>query len=414
MRVSKQTPPWLWDEIVQTIQAGIGHPMLLNDDVWVPNFVRLGYPVESARDYYNMGCVEMMIMGQTAEWRGAGNVDLPGMLELVFRNGARNMAGETGARTGRIDSLGTFDRFLDAFVEQIRHRVRQNYERAARREKYIQDRAYDPFASILMHDCLERGLDMYQGGSRFPPIRPMVAKGIATVADSLVAVKKLVYDQQRFTLAQLWEILQADFEGYENLRLEIDQRFPAFGNDDDEVDEIARRVFAAYADAVHALNRGSMPGTFVTGMFSYTGHIAAGERTMATPNGRRAGETVSNGIDPTQGKDRKGPTAAMRSVAKIDHSRITGACAYNLKITPAVVRRREGRAALKFLLQTYIRLGGSQIQVNFVDQGTLRDAQRHPERHRNLIVRVAGYSEYFNNLDRRLQDEIIMRTAHGV
>ena len=414
VRVSKDTPEWLWDEIVETVKAGVGHPMLLNDDTWVSNFERLGYPPEAARDYYNMGCVEMMIQGQTGEWRGCGPMNLPGVLELAFRNGEANMAGETGAKTGEIDSFRTFKEFLAACFAQIQHRVRLNRDNARQQDEQRRGKCYDPFTSAFIDDCVERGLDMYQGGTRFATIRPMVGIGLATVADSLVAIKRLVFDERRYTLSELWEILKSDFGGHESLRVELDRRMPCFGNDDAEVDGIARQVFAAYTDAVHACNDGSIPGTFVTGMFSYTGHISTGEITMATANGRCRGETVSNGIAPGQGRDVNGPTRAINSVAKVDHSRITGACAYNLKLSPALVRGEAGSRNLRAMLETYIDQGGCQIQVNFTDQETLRDAQEHPEQHRNLIVRVAGYSEYFNNLDRRLQNEIISRTAHGV
>ena len=414
VRVCSQTPDWLWDEIVATIKRGDGHPMLLNDDTWVPNFERLGVPTQSARDYYNMGCVEMMIMGQTAEWRGAGQMDLPGLLELVFRSGEANMAGDTGAQTGALDSFETFDQFLAAYIEQIMYCVRQSRVRTAEHDASRRGQACDPFGSALIDDCLGRGLDMYQGGARLGPIRPMTGRGLATAADSLAAVKKLVFDEKRLTLQELWQILQSNFAGHEDLRVELDRALPCFGNDVEEVDGLAREIFAAYADALHGCNDGSLPGFFVTGMFSYTGHISLGELTEATPNGRPRGETVSNGIGPTQGKDVHGPTATINSVVSVDHSHVTGACAFNLKLTPALVRGEVGSANLKGLLKTYVAQHGCQIQVNFVDQDTLRAAQEHPERHRSLIVRVAGYSEYFNNLDRRLQDEIIQRTAHGV
>jgi formate C-acetyltransferase len=185
-----------------------------------------------------------------------------------------------------------------------------------------------------------------------------------------------------------------------------------YGTDDPEADEVARRVLAAYADAVHACNDGDLTAPFATTMFSYTQHIDMGETTGATPNGRRRGEPISNGIDPTQGRDARGPTALVNSVTAVDHSKITAACAFNMKLSPSLVRGEEGSAALEGLLRTYVRKGGAQVQVNFVDQETLLDAMERPERHRSLIVRVAGYSEYFSNLDRRLQEEVVARTAH--
>ena len=414
IRVGRQTPERLWDEIVETLKRGVGHPMLLNDDTWVPNYERDGYPPEAARDYYNMGCVEMMIMGQSGHWMGAGSVPMASILELVFRNGGETMGGDTGIETGSLDSFETFDHFLDAYTAQIEHRVAQARESARRQDEHVRGRLYDPFASAFIDGCLERGRDMYQGGARLAPIRPVGATGVGTAADSLAVIKRLVFDEKRLTLAELRSILDADWAGHEELRVECERSMPCFGNGDPEADAIAQRIFAAYTDAVHRLNDGSAPGVFVTNMFSYTGHIHAGEFTAATANGRRRGESISNGIGPTQGKDTEGPTRLINSVTGLDHRRITGACAFNLKLNATVVKGPEGTEALKGLLKTYVERGGCQIQVNFVDPETLCDAQAHPERHRGLVVRVAGYSEYFNNLDRRLQDEVIRRTAHGV
>ncbi len=414
VRVSRATPAWVWDEIVETMKAGIGHPMVLNDEVWVPNFVRLGYPAEAARDYYNMGCVEMMLMGRMGLWAGCGHVPMADLPERVFRHGAADPRDETGAEAGPLESLASFDEFLGAFIAQVGHCVRRGRENAERGDEHRRGAWYDPFASALIDDCLERGRDLYQGGARHAPPRPIGSQGLGTAADALAAVKRLVYDERRLTLGELWGILQADWEGHEALRVECDRRMPCFGNGDPEADAIARRIFAAYANAVHALNDGSMDGPFTTTMFSYTGHIHGGESIMATANGRRAGEPISNGIGPSQGHDVEGPTQLIHSVTALDHAHMTGACAFNLKLNATLVRGEEGSDALKGLLKTYVGKGGCQIQVNFVDPETLRDAQAHPERHRGLIVRVAGYCEYFNSLDCRLQDEVIRRTAHGV
>jgi formate C-acetyltransferase len=415
VRVSRQTPEWLWDEIAATMQAGGGHPMLLNDGTWIPSFERLGYPPDAARDYYNMGCVEMMVQGRTGLWAGCGSVDLPGLLELVLRNGGANLAGTVGAPTGALEDLTTFEAFLNAYLAQIEHQVAAAGRYAEQEAAARAGRWFDPFASALVDDCVERGLDLYQGGSRFPPILPVSSRGIGTAADSLAAIKRVVYDQQRRTLRALWDLLERDYEGEEALRAELEHSGPCFGNDEAEVDAIAQRIFAAYTDAVHALNQApTAPGTFVTMMFSYTGHISGGEVTAATPNGRRRGEPISNGIDPSQGRDLAGPTALVNSVTSLEHSRLSGACAFNLKLDPGLMRGATGSRNLQALLKTYIERGGCQIQVNLVDHGTLLEAQQHPERHRNLIVRVAGYSEYFTSLDRRLQDEVIRRTAHAL
>ncbi|MCX7015914.1 MAG: pyruvate formate lyase [Candidatus Sumerlaeota bacterium] len=413
VRVSRATPEWLWDEIVETIRSGGGHPMLLNDETWIPSFQRLGLPVEAARDYYNMGCVEMMIQGQTGHWAGAGAIPLAPILEQTFRDAERAGGGDGAAAISPLDSFDTFEQFLDAYIAQIQDAARRNLESVREQERRGDSHRLDPFGSALIDDCLERGLDMYQGGSRFPPIRPVSSSGIATVADSLAAIKKLVFDEKRLRLSELWEILKNDFQGHEALRTEIERRMPCFGNDDPEVDSIAQRVFAAYTDAVHGCNDGSVAGPFVTVMFSYTGHVSQGEGVLATANGRRKGETVSNGIGPSPGKDSRGPTALIHSVTSLGHHRMSGACAFNMRLSPGLVPGKTGGANLKALLKTYIEKGGCQTQLTFVDRETLLEAQEHPDRHRNLIVRVAGYSEYFRNLDRKLQDEIIARTEYG-
>ena len=414
VRVGRDTPQWLWEEIAETIQAGIGHPSLLNDDTWVPNRVRLGYPLEAARDYYHMGCVEIMTQGCMGRWLGVGAVDMPRLVEHVLRNGEPDLTGDRGIQTGALESFETFEQFFDAFAAQVRHRVGVLHDASVRSDEHVRGQHYDPFGSALIGDCLERGRDMFQGGSRYPPIRPISGRGLATGADSLLAVKKLVFEQGRYTLPELWHILQDDYRGHEALRKELATSMPCYGTDDAEADALARRVLAVYADAVHAHNRGDGPGFFATTMFTYTQHVNLGDMTAATPNGRRRGDTISNGVDPTPGRDTRGPTALINSVTAAGHSNITAACAFNLKLSPAHVRGEAGKAVLRGLLKSYVQRGGAQIQVNFVDQQTLVDAMEHPERHRNLIVRVGGYSEYFNNLDRRLQAEIVRRTAHGL
>ncbi|MFW6189112.1 MAG: pyruvate formate lyase family protein [Planctomycetota bacterium] len=413
VRVSRDSPEWLYDRIVETMKEGIGQPAVLNDDTWVPNLHRLGYPIEDAREYYNMGCVEIMIQGKVGKWGGGGAVDFPAVLELVFRNGEANSLGQRGIRTGPPDSLETFEDFMQAYLAQLRHLVGRVRESARAFMEGMRGRDYDPFASALVDDCLQKGKGIFQGGARYEPIHAVGGYGLATAADSLAAVRKFVYREERLTLEELARALEADFEGYEELQARLGREPACYGNDLDEVDDLARRLFDAYADAVHALNESDVPGRFVTSVFSYTHHVYAGELVGATPDGRKAGEAFSDTVAPSQGKDRLGPTAMLNSVTKLDQSKVTGAYALNVKLSPSLVEGEAGSAALKGLLETYLGKGGAQMQVNFVDQETLRDAQEHPEKHRDLIVRVAGYCEYFTSLDRHLQDEIISRTAHG-
>ncbi len=399
LRVGKDTPDWLWDEAVRTIQCGQGHPMLLNDDTWVPNRIRLGYTPEAARDYYNMGCVEIMTQGCMARWVGVGAVEMGRLVEELFDE-------------EDLQRFETFEQLFDAYCARVRARVRELQDRMEGIEERRRGLDYDPYGSALIDDCLDTGRDMYQGGARWPALRALSGRGLATGADSLVAVKKLVYDWQLCSLAELRDVLADDYRGHEALRQMAANRVTYYGNDDPEADGIARRIMDVYREAAEARNA-EPPGFFGTIMFSYTQHIDMGATLGATPNARRRGEPISNGVGPTGGCDRHGPTALIHSVAAIDHANITAACAFNLTVSASHVGGAEGAGVLEGLLRTYIARGGCQVQVNFVDRATLADALAHPERHRNLIVRVGGYSEYFGNLDARLQREVVERTAHG-
>ncbi|MFO8008415.1 MAG: pyruvate formate lyase family protein, partial [Candidatus Brocadiia bacterium] len=213
VRLSRASPDWLLDMVVGAIKRGFGQPMVLNDETWIPNFERLGYPIEDARDYYNMGCVEMMIMGKCPNWAGCGGVDFPACIELVFRNGHANMAGQTGPRTGTLESLQTFEQFMDAYLAQLRHRVGLARANAEQMHESAIGRHFDPSASALIDDCLEKGLDLFQGGSRHEPIRAIGGYGLGTAADSLSAIRKFVYGDGLLTLQEMQEALEADYAG---------------------------------------------------------------------------------------------------------------------------------------------------------------------------------------------------------
>ena len=400
VRVSKSSPEWLYDSIIGTIKAGCGQPMILNDEVFVPNFKKLGYADEIARDYFNMGCVELMIQGKQALWGPGGSVVYTQCLTETLN------AYKKGALTAH-----TFEDFMDYYVGRIENSIKECHEGSLARKKTM-DTWYDPFCSILTQDCVARGKDMHHGGSALPAHWSIYAHGLGTLADSLAAIKKFVYDDKKLTLDRLIEVLDANFAGYEDIHTLLDRGTPNFGNDIDVTDEIANRVFYALTKAIFDLNSLGDEDKYVATFFSYFSHVLAGEVTKATPNGRMAGQSLSDSMAPTQGKDVNGPTKMLNSILKIDPSYITGGYALNLKINPTLTKTQQGAEALKALLKAYLLSMGPQIQVNFVDAEALREAQSHPETHRNLVVRVGGYCEYFVNLDRTLQNEIIERTVH--
>ena len=408
LRVSEAlTPEWVYDEAVATIKMGFGMPMLLNDDVWIKNFMSLGYPAEYAREYYNMGCVEMMIQNRQAQWVGVrgGAVNFTSVLDNILSD----------HYDGKL-ALETFDDLMDEFVGRIRANVKLMGGENAKKSIADQRRhACDPFGSALIYNCLDKGVDMHQGGSELPLQIAVGGQGLGTAADSLSSIKTMVYDRAEISLKELTEAVRGNFAGREVLRLKLSNLAPHYGNDDDAADRIAKTLFDAATAAVHALNDGSVEeGRFINSYFGYTGHVSTGEVTGATPNGRRAGEPLSEGLGPTQGKDTEGPTKLFNSLLKHDYGCLTGALATNCKINPSLFNTKSGAQAFKAMLKAYLKNGGPQVQVNFVRQEDLIDAQQNPQDHRDIVVRIAGFCEYFVNLDYNQQNEIIMRTEHEI
>ena len=395
VRMHRGSPAALWEKVLDTVLVGIGQPQIFNDDAMLPGLARAGFPADDARDYYPMGCVEVMLEGLQPTYRGARGVVFPALLEAVFNNGA----------------MSTFGDFLDAYLAQLRSSISFSIAEAEKRLQDVNEDLFDPFASIFVDDCLEKGRDICQGGARYSACFTINGLGFGTAIDSLAAIESVVYDRKLYTLEQVKAMLEQDFTNDEAAR-KILLGSPAYGNDLEEVDRIARRVYGAYTDAILG-HRSALGAIFLAQMFSYNSHVNRGEITAATPNGRRRGEPLSDGPGPSQGRDTGGPTCLISSIGGNDGSRLIGGCGFNLKISPDFVRGPEGRTILKSLLLAYLEKGGMQIQVNMIDQETLRRAQSEPQLYRNVIVRVAGYCEYFTNLDRKLQDEIIRRTAQG-
>ena len=399
-----KTPDWFYDEIMRTVKAGCGQPMVLNDAVWVPNLTSLGIPEKWARDYYNMGCTEIMIQGKDCNWTTGGLIFFPELLNAMIRKSAAE---------GR--TYESFEEFLGEYLKLIDKQCDEAGESGKNVIHSQRERNCDPFASSLIDGCLENATDYFQGGTDTGDPISVSAQGLGTAADSLSAIRKFVFEENRYTLAELGQMLHEDFAGHELDRLRLANGAPKFGNDDDYVDEIAKRLFDSYAAGVRRQNEDRLPKTrYVDNVFSYNMHITLGESLGATANGRSAGEAISDCVGPTQGADTEGSTALLNSVLKLSHKDVTGAHALNFKISPSFVKDREGTQAAIRMLKVYLEQMGPQIQINYQNPKDLLDAQVHPDKHRDLVVRIAGYCEYFVNLDHRLQCEIIERTLHEV
>ena len=441
VRFFDDSPEWLWDMAVDTLRYGSGNPQLLNDNVWVTNFVRGGVALEDARDYYNMGCVEMLIMGKVARWNNVIDINFPNILQRVLDNGGTDdmaisklsasggsekiytgtdgmtntpFPPPTSIRTGELEELDSFDKFMEAYRLQLCHQLADLKIRSDIADR-IQDEYWcDPFGSLFQDCCLERGKDIYQGGAKYDAWKVASGLGLGTAVDSLMAIKKFVYEDKKYTLTGLKKMLDDNFEGSEEARQFLANNTPAFGNDIEEADQLATSIFGWYADAVEDANRQGIRGYAVTSSFSYTSQVTIGEATGAMPNGRRRGEIISDSIGPTQGKDMGGPTRMLKSITALNPDHLTGATSVNLKLSPSVIKGQQGINIMKALFKGYLANGGSQLQVNLVDSSTMRAAQAEPDKYKSLVVRVAGYCEYFNNLDEQLQNEVIARTDHGV
>ncbi len=409
VQVSKKSPDRFLKRVAEVIRVGMGKPDLFNADLVVQELVRQGKSVVDARQGGTSGCVETGAFGKEA-YILTGYFNMPKVLEITLNNGLDPRTGRRiGLETGDPTTFETFDDLFDAYRKQLQHfvdiKIRGNNVIERLYARYMPA----PFLSLLTDDCIATGRDYHDGGARYNTTY-IQGVGVGTMSDALSAIRYHVFDRGDLTMAELLRLLATDFEGEERLRQLLLNRTPRYGNDDDYADEIMRRVFEAYFAAIDGRPH-TKGGEYHINLLPTTCHIYFGSVTGATPDGRHAGTPLSEGISPVQGADRHGPTAVIRSVAKMDHAR-TGGTLLNQKFTPQVLKGEEGLEKLVRLIRTYFKLDGHHIQFNVVDAATLRAAQRHPEQYRDLIVRVAGYSDYFCDLSEALQNEIISRTEH--
>jgi len=396
-RVHRGTSERFYAEVAKTIRLGMGFPSVFNDEVIIPALCGAGFELADARDYIVMGCQEIMIAKKQPSWDVSYGINLPGCLKRVLE----------GEGTARL--AGSYESLLSAYRAELGRQISDVAAFAGRKYKRVRETGSDPFGSALLEDCLARGKDMYQGGTRYPATVGMWALGLGTAADSLAAIGKFVFEDGSRKLGELAEILDGNFEGKEALRQLLLKKLPKFGNDDDRVDLIAKEIGEFFCREV-LKHRGPHGEYFLPLLASYLGHVEAGEQTGATPDGRRSGEPLSDAASPAQGRDVRGATAALKSVTKIDHTLSAGGLAVNMKFSPSVLEGEAGLRNLWALLKGYFEMGGQEIQVNVVSGKTLEEARRDPELHRDLVVRVAGFNEYFVKLDGEVQDEIIART----
>jgi len=410
VQVSKKNPDRFLKRAARIIRTGFGQPSVFNSDLIVQELIRAGKSVVDARCGGSSGCVEVGAFGKE-NYNLTGYFNMPKVLELCLHDGMDPRTGkQIGLKTGDAADFDTFDALFDAFALQLNHFVEIKVRGNNVIERLYANHMPVPFLSLLIDDCIHNGRDYHDGGARYNTSY-IQGVGLGTMADALAAIRYHVFDRKAISMPELLSILAADFEGHEPQRQMLLNKTPRYGNDDDYADDLMREVFEAYFEAVDG-RPNTKGGTYHINLLPTTCHVYFGSVIGATPDGRKAGKPLSEGVSPVQGADRHGPTAVLQSVAKMDHLR-TGGTLLNQKFTPGVLADDNGLNKLVQLIRTYFRLDGHHIQFNVVDAETLRAAQQNPGQYRDLIVRVAGYSDYFCDLGQALQDEIIARTEHS-
>ena len=409
VQISKKTPDRFLKRALKIVRTGFGQPSMFNTDVIIQELLRQGKSIQDARNGGASGCVETGAFGKEC-YILTGYFNLVKILEITLNNGLDpRTSKKIGLETGDPSKFRSFDELFEAFRKQLLHFVNIKIKGNNIIEKLYSERLPVPFLSLFIDDCIAKGKDYNDGGAKYNT-NYIQGVGLGTITDSLAAIKFNVFDKEYVTMGKLLKALNADFHGYEALRQRLVNRTPKYGNDDDYADDVMREVFEAYYESIDG--RPNMKGgCYRINLLPTTVHIYFGKVVGATPDGRKAGEPLSEGVSPVQGADRKGPTAVIKSVAKIDHAR-TGGTLLNQKFTPQLLADEEGLDKLAHLIRVYFKLDGHHIQFNVVSSDMLRDAQKHPEKYRDLIVRVAGYSDYFVDLNLDLQNEIIKRTEH--
>ncbi len=459
VRLWNGTPHDLRIKAAELTRTGIGLPAYYNDEVIIPALISRGLTTEDARNYCIIGCVEPQCPGKTEGWHDAAFFNMCRVVELVFHNGMDD--GEmVGIPTGDVTQMTTFEEFFEAYKKQTEYLVSLMVNADNAIDVAHAERCPLPFESSMVEDCIGRGLPMQCGGAVYNFTGPQ-GFGVANMADAFYAIKQLVFEQHKFTMAELKAALDHNFgygtvdpadvekvtaeivkglvdggqqvnaatvaqiaklvsestlnaaerERYRAIKEMIDST-PKFGNDIPEVDEFARRAAGCYSYAVEQYDN-PRGGTYQAGLYPVSANVPLGAQTGATPDGRLAFEPVADGVSPSAGKDVNGPTAAATSVSRLDHFNASNGTLYNMKFHPSALAGRAGLENFASLIHTFFDKKGSHVQFNVVSRETLLDAQAHPEQYKSLVVRVAGYSALFTTLSRSLQDDIIRRTEQA-
>ncbi len=419
VRYHANIDPKFFDEAIEVMKLGTGMPAFNNDEVIIPSFIEKGVKEEDAYNYSAIGCVETAVPGKWGyRCTGMSYMNFPRILLIAMNNGVDMTTGKRFvSECGYFTEMQSYEQLVQAWDKVVRELTRMSVIVENAIDLASERDVPDILCSTLTEDCIGRGKTIKEGGAVYDFISGLQV-GIANMADSLAAIKKLVFDEQKITKQQLWEALVDNFESEESQRIQtmLIEDAPKYGNDDDEVDQLVVEAYESYIDEMKKYpntryGRGPIGGIRYAGTSSISANVGQGSGTMATPDGRKAHTPLAEGCSPSHSQDKHGPTAVFKTVSKLPTHEITGGVLLNQKVTPQMLASEENKQKLKMMIRTFFnRLKGYHVQYNVVSKETLIDAQIHPEKHKDLIVRVAGYSAFFNILSKATQDDIIGRT----
>ena len=423
VRYHKNINKQFFDECVEVMRLGFGMPALNNDEIIIPSFMDWGVKEEDAYNYSAIGCVETAVPGKWGyRCTGMSYINFPRMLLCTMNNGVDLTSNKRFTKGyGYFTEMESYEELLKAWDKTVREITRYSVIVENAIDKASERDVPDVLCSALTDDCIARGKTIKEGGAVYDFISGLQV-GIANMADCLAAIKKLVYEEKKITRQELWDAILDDFSSPENKKIQemLIREAPKYGNDDDYVDQLIVEAYDSYIDEIEKYpntryKRGPIGGIRYAGTSSISANVGQGMSTMATPDGRNAFEPLAEGCSPAHNSDKNGPTAVFKSVSKLRTNKITGGVLLNQKMTPQMLSTEENRQKLELLIQTFFnRLHGYHVQYNIVSKETLIDAQKHPEKHKDLIVRVAGYSAFFNVLSKKTQDDIIGRTEQSL
>jgi len=410
VHISAKTPDKFLHAAIRVIRQGHGFPSVFNPDIYIQEMLRQGKSLHDAQEGGCSGCIEVGAFGKEA-YLLTGYLNVPKILEITLNNGIDPLSGKmAGLQTGDPIDFKTYEELYHAFVKQLQYVVDLKMRVSNYIDRMFAKYAPAPFLSVVIDDCISNGRDYYDAGPRYNTSYIQCC-GLGTVTDSFSALKKHVFEDRTFSLERVIKALKMNFEGEEVLRQTIINRTPFFGNDDDYADTIAVKIYNDLFDTIDGKPNIKPGGKYHLNMLSTTCHVYFGKILGATPNGRFSGRSISDGTSPSHGADTHGPSAVVKSLTKFDHVK-SGGTLLNQRFMPGLLRKEEDLRKLGHLIRGYFTLGGHHIQFNVVDTATLQAAQANPEEYRDLMVRMAGYSDYFNDMNADLQQEVIERTVN--